>query len=236
MFRWLHTIGVIFMFAASILLLITTISAPVIHDIAILKVTLTNSSTIRHSSVTFGSFGYCILDAAPPAGAGPDFDSCTKKVIGYKPVDVIEAIDGTDYNTAGRKTSNALTGAFILHPIACGLTFIAALVAVGGVVGSLVGTILGVLAWILTVVVMAIDFAIFGGIKNHINKDGSGSHAVYSVGMWTCLAAMILLLFGIIIVFFTCCTERRKKSRGQVATHEKTTTTRRSRFGRKNNY
>lgn len=91
-----------------------------------------------------------------------DYDYCTKKVIGYKPVDVMESIDGTDFNTAGRKTANALTGSFILHPIACGLTFIAALVAVGGVVGSLVGTILGVLAWILTVVVMAIDFAIFG--------------------------------------------------------------------------
>jgi hypothetical protein len=91
-----------------------------------------------------------------------DYDYCSKKHIGYKPVDVMEAIDGTDFNTAGRKTANALTGSFILHPIACGLTFIAALVAVGGVVGSLFGTILGVLAWILTVVVMAIDFAIFG--------------------------------------------------------------------------
>jgi hypothetical protein len=74
----------------------------------------------------------------------------------------MEAIDGTSFNTAGRKTANALTGAFILHPIAAGLTFIAALIAVGGVVGSLVGTILGVLAWILTIVVMAIDFSIFG--------------------------------------------------------------------------
>lgn len=63
MFRWLHTIGVILMFAASVLLLITTISAPVINDIGILKVSLDNSSTVN-----FGTFGYCILDASSPNG------------------------------------------------------------------------------------------------------------------------------------------------------------------------
>lgn len=60
-----HHIGTFLLFAASILLLITTISAPVIADIAILKVTLSNSSDIRHSSVTFGTFGHCVLDVAP---------------------------------------------------------------------------------------------------------------------------------------------------------------------------
>lgn len=36
-----------------------------ISDIAILKVTLTNKTDIRHSSVTFGTFGHCVLDVAP---------------------------------------------------------------------------------------------------------------------------------------------------------------------------
>jgi len=40
-------------------------------------------------------------------------------------------------------------------------------------------------------VVMVIDFVVFGIIKKHVNKDGSGSHAYYSVGMWTCLAAFV---------------------------------------------
>lgn len=52
------------LFAASILLLVTTISAPVVNDIGLLRVTLTNRSSIRNSSVSFGSFGYCILDVA----------------------------------------------------------------------------------------------------------------------------------------------------------------------------
>lgn len=60
-----HHVGTFLIFAAAVLLLITTISAPVINDIAILKVKLTNSSSIRHSSVTFGTFGHCVLDVAP---------------------------------------------------------------------------------------------------------------------------------------------------------------------------
>lgn len=60
-----HHVGTFLLFAAAILLLITTISAPVINDISLLKVTLTNSSALRHSSVTFGTFGHCVLDVAP---------------------------------------------------------------------------------------------------------------------------------------------------------------------------
>lgn len=47
-------------------------------------------------------------------------------------------------------------------------------------------------------------------IKNHVNKDGSGSHARYSSGMWTCLAAVVCLFFGSAIVLFTCFGARRK--------------------------
>lgn len=54
-----HHVGTFLLFAASILLLITTISSPVVNDISILKVSLANDS-----SVTFGTFGYCIRDAA----------------------------------------------------------------------------------------------------------------------------------------------------------------------------
>jgi len=42
-----------------------TISAPVINDLGLLRVTLTNQTQIRHSSVSFGTFGYCILDVPP---------------------------------------------------------------------------------------------------------------------------------------------------------------------------
>lgn len=58
-------LGVFLLFASSILLLIVTISAPVLGDIGFLHVTLTNKTDIRHSSLSFGTFGYCVLDVPP---------------------------------------------------------------------------------------------------------------------------------------------------------------------------
>ncbi len=60
-----HHVGTFLLLAAAVLLLITTISAPVINDIPILKVVLTNQSDSRNSSVSFGTFGHCVLDVAP---------------------------------------------------------------------------------------------------------------------------------------------------------------------------
>jgi len=207
MFRWLHSIGVLLIFISAILLLITSISSPVVGDIAILKVMLKNQTDNRHSSVTFGTFGHCILDVPPVTS---DQDLCFPKVIGYKPAEIMSAIDGTSFSRAGTHTADGLTNAFVLHPVACGLAFIAALCSLGGAFGSLIGSIIAVIAWMITLVVMVIDFVAFGVIKHHVNKDGSGSRAYYSVGMWTCLAAMVCLFFGAIIVFITCCTSRRK--------------------------
>jgi len=64
----IHHIGTALLFISAILLLITTISAPVVNDISIFKVTLTNSTTQRNSSVTFGTFGYCVRDVSDGTG------------------------------------------------------------------------------------------------------------------------------------------------------------------------
>jgi len=205
----IHHFGTFLLFAAFVLLLVTSISSPVINDLSILKVTLTNSSDLRHSSVTFGSFGHCILDAAP---ASTDQDSCSKSTIGYKPAVIMTEIDHTNFSRASRDSADSLTNAMILHPIACAIAFIAFLLALGaGVIGSVFSALVAAVAWLVTLVIMAIDFALFGIIKNHVNSDGSGSHAKYGPAMWTCLAAMICLFFGMIIVFFTCFSSRMQR-------------------------
>jgi hypothetical protein len=91
-----------------------------------------------------------------------DQDLCFPKVIGYKPARIMEEIDHTTFSSAGSDSADALTNAFVLHPVACGLAFIAGLVALGGVIGGLIGTLIAAVAWIITLVVMAIDFAAFG--------------------------------------------------------------------------
>lgn len=59
-----HWIGVFLLFASSILLLITTISAPVINDFGLMRVTLRTGDGFHHSSINFGTFGYCLVHGA----------------------------------------------------------------------------------------------------------------------------------------------------------------------------
>ena len=53
-----HHVGTFLLFAASILLVITTITAPVVSYLSILYV------RGQSSSITYGTFGYCVQGAA----------------------------------------------------------------------------------------------------------------------------------------------------------------------------
>lgn len=239
-----HHVGTFLLFASAILLLITTISAPVIPDISLLKVMLTNKTDIRHSSVTFGTFGHCVLDVAP---IQTDQDWCTGKHIGYNPADIMATIDSTSFSTAQKDTTKALTRVMVLHPVACGLAFIAFLLALGaGFCGAIFAAATAIVTWIITVVVLATDFTLFGIIKNHVNgsSDTSGSKASFGPGIWTELAAMILLLLGTLLVLLTCCSSRMHRQRNNQNSKVenssfgagRTTTTRRHFWQRRNRY
>lgn len=58
-------LGVLLLFAASMLLLITTISSPIINRASLLRVTLANYTARDHSAITFGTFGFCVLGVPP---------------------------------------------------------------------------------------------------------------------------------------------------------------------------
>lgn len=59
--RFIHHFGTFLLFAATVLLVVVDISAPVVNDISLLKVDLGQSVT-GASGVNFGTFGYCVLD------------------------------------------------------------------------------------------------------------------------------------------------------------------------------
>ena len=141
------------------------------------------------------------------------------------------SIDGSDLSQISAGTSASLTRVMILHPIECGVAFIAFLLACGsGIVGSFAGAMVALVAWVLTLISLAIDFSLFGIIHHHVNDDGSGSRARFGIGIWCLLAAFITLFLGMIIVFFTCCANRREKRRMQTRKVE-TSPPRRKRFG-----
>ncbi|ESZ95516.1 hypothetical protein SBOR_4101 [Sclerotinia borealis F-4128] len=199
----LHHIGTFLLFASAILLLIPTISAPVIKDIALLKVTGIQSHT---SVISFGTFGYCVL------GVDSNPNQCTKKHIGYNPASTISTIS-TPFSTASENTSKALTRVMILHPIACGLMFIAFLLALGAsIIGSFLAALVSGIAFVVALVAVACDFVLFGIVKRHVNSNGSvsgeGGHASFSAGIWCLVAGMVVGFLGAGLVFATCLSKR----------------------------
>jgi hypothetical protein len=67
---FIHHIGTFFLLAATVLLIITDISAPVVSDISLLRIELSSNgrSSLFHDdddrfpAITFGTFGYCTMD------------------------------------------------------------------------------------------------------------------------------------------------------------------------------
>ncbi|CAK7199006.1 hypothetical protein SEUCBS139899_001674 [Sporothrix eucalyptigena] len=204
-----HHIGSFLLFASTILLLVVTISSPVVDDISLLKVQLSNATSEHNSAITFGTFGYCTINTASGHNA------CTGKHIGYNPAAFVSSLDdSTSFSTASEDSTKALTRVMILHPIATGIAFIAFLLAVGaGVIGSFLGAFVSLITFIITVVVLITDFVLFHIIKDHVNDSNSGAKATYGVAIWLLLVAAICSLLGTLIVFFSCCSARMHRSR-----------------------
>ncbi|OTB00870.1 hypothetical protein M426DRAFT_65137 [Hypoxylon sp. CI-4A] len=207
-----HHIGTFLLLAATVLLIMTDISAPVVNGISMLRVNLNNRGTTsdRDPSLTFGTFGYCVRDTT---ASGQDF--CSRSHVGYDPVAIVEQnVDDVDFSDVAQDSSKGLTRVMILHPIATGLAFISFLLALGaGVVGSFLASLGSLLTFIVTLVALICDFVSFAIVKNEVNNNDNGARAVWGAASWTLLASAICSLLATIIVFFTCCSARFHRRR-----------------------
>ncbi|OBT51417.1 hypothetical protein VE04_08716 [Pseudogymnoascus sp. 24MN13] len=189
-----HHIGSFLLLAACVLLIITTITAPVIKNLAILRVDLQNGDTVNF--VTPETPAQTPASATPPSPCSTPSARVTR--------------------SASKNTADALTRVMVLHPVACGLAFLAFLASLGAsIFGSLCAALISSVAWLITLVVLITDFVAWGIVKKKVNDDGN-SHASFEVGIWTLLAAFVVLFLGTVLVLLTCCSGRREKKRGGV--------------------
>jgi uncharacterized membrane protein len=159
-------------------------------------------------------------------------DWCSGRHVGYEPAHVIAATDRTQLSDIEAGTSDSLTRAMILHPIACGVAFIAWIVSIGaGTIRSLFGVSTAFVAWILCLIVMATDFSLFGILRHHVNHDRSGSRAYFGEAIWCLCVAFVLLFFAMIIVTFTCFSARREKKKAVAVQKESRAAPRKKRVG-----
>lgn len=167
-----------------------------------------------------GECSFCFPAATvSPTNVPSSQDACSAKTVGYSPAAVMKQVDNTPFSDDAANATRALTKAMILHPIACGLDFIAFMLALGaGMFGSLLASLVAALAFIVTLVILIIDFILFGIVKHDVNNDGTGASAYYASAAWTILVSAVCSLLGTVIVFFTCCSARLHRRRNGMGT------------------
>lgn len=162
--------GICFTFAAMVLLIFASVSAPTWNPISFLNASAGGTET------HFGVFGY--------TGSGTT-------VGWYFPPSLADSrLNGTLFHN--------LTAALILIPIAAGLSGIAFLFGLCGYgfhrAGTVFMTLVSALATLVTLVGWVIGMVVFGVARSHI-RDRGGS-ADYGNANWLVLGAFISLLFA----------------------------------------
>jgi len=216
-------------FAAFLLLLLVTLSVPIIKDIYLFRLTpnasfSNNLVSGASGSVKFGIWGYCTsgLKGSALGFTKTVANECSPKKLGYSIDGRVSQLLGVDRFV--NITSKALTAVLVLHPIACGLAFIAMVLSfimarpTNGTTrfSSLMTLIANLLAAFLTTAVFVIDVVLVAVVRHHVRDETRNNvTAKYGNGVWMVLGAMIALWLGIITA--TCGIFQLRRHRRKVA-------------------
>lgn len=172
-------LGFFFCFAAMVLLLFVSVSAPTWNKIYFLEA----KNGVNY--IRYGIFGYCTNNG------------CSAHSLGY---DLTLDPIGVNYSYTSTVLHN-LTKAMILHPIAGALALLAMFWGFLGVMlASRVCTILMALtafiALLASLIVFAFDLALWIIIRNKFNKNGEGASASLGNANWLTVGACAALILG----------------------------------------
>jgi len=185
----IHIFGLLCLLAATVLMVIVSVSVPVWKSVHFLEATLANGQVI-----TMGNWGVCIAD------------TCSKSKLGYN-IDYILSQGGS--SRISSSIVHGLTYALVLNPVAAGLSFVALLFAVGhNFILGLLGSLWAFFAFLVTVVALGIDLGVFLTARHRLNNV-SGVNAELGNAMWFVVAAMVAQLIATFTVCFTHTKERR---------------------------
>lgn len=165
--------GLLFCFAAMVLLIFASVSSPTWNSIYFL------SASRGSQTIHFGVFGY--------TGTG--------KSVGYNFDPSILGFDNTRLNSS---VIHNLTATLILHPIAAGLSGLAVLFGLCGAgyhrAGTVFMSLTAALAMLASLLAWIIDMALFGIARTQFRNEGWS--AQYGNATWLTLAATVALVVG----------------------------------------
>lgn len=175
-----HLFGSLCLLAATVLLVIASVGTPVWTKIDYYRST--------SAGLSMGQWGLCLAS------------SCTKSKLGYD-LSSIESIVGTSTIASG--AIKGLTYAFILNPIAAGLSVLALLLSLGSCLPvGILASLFAFFTFLVTLVAFAIDIA-FALIARNRLRDDANINGSIGKGVWLVLAAAILQLLASVTVCWT---------------------------------
>ncbi|KAJ3545692.1 hypothetical protein NMY22_g2328 [Coprinellus aureogranulatus] len=186
---FLANLAPLLLFSAFVLLLLVSLSAPIIDSIYLFR--LAARAAGARSTVNFGVWGYCIGAVETTLGLGTLSDgSCSKARLGYRVDSAVARVLGVSGITDS--ISRVLTAVFILNPIAAGLTFLAFVISLFMLRKGANGTArlpsfltfgIGTLAALATTAAFIANVVIVAVVRNRIRNDlGAGDALDFTWG------------------------------------------------------
>ncbi|GAA6004750.1 hypothetical protein JCM11491_002216 [Sporobolomyces phaffii] len=196
------TPGTIVVLSATVLLILVSVSTPLLKSIYFLEANLSTggfSGTVR-----LGAWGYCVDD------------TCTSAKLGYS-LDIAGLLD---INGRLSGISNSVlkwvTYLMILHPIAAAFGVVSVifglLAHMRGFAGTALTTCFASFAATFSLLAFVFDIVVFVIAKQRIESSSVGGNASLGPAVWMTLAAMVL--FGLSGCFFGCgaCVIRKQRA------------------------
>ncbi|KAI0673087.1 pali-domain-containing protein [Trametes maxima] len=190
----LAAITPLLLFVAFLLLLLVSLSLPIVKSIFLFRLAANSSASFLGSSATgqarFGVWGYCTSAITIDARLGYQFDPTVARAL--------------HVNGFTNTISRTLSAVLVLHPIACALTFLALVASLFITRRRSPHTIsrpaalttlgLGLLAAVVTTIIFLVDVIFVAVIRHRINDE---SHGVLQLSwgnaVWLALGATIAL-------------------------------------------
>ncbi|GAA5974787.1 hypothetical protein JCM5350_001293 [Sporobolomyces pararoseus] len=196
------TPGTIVVLAATVLLVLVSVSTPLLKSIYFLEANLKSGN--YSGTVRLGAWGYCVGG------------TCTSPKLGYS-LNVAELLD---INGRLSGISNSvlkwITYLMILHPIAAAFGVVSVifglLAHMRGFAGTALTTCFASFAATFSLLAFVFDIAVFVIAKQRIESSSVGGNASLGPAVWMTLAAMVL--FGLSGCFFGCgaCVIRKQRA------------------------
>jgi len=220
-------VTVLLLLAAFILLLLISLSTPIIKSIYLLKLVVdsTGLGFTANGNLRAGVWGYCVsgLRVSVLGINRASASGCTKAKLGYRIDNAVARALGLDDDLD--RISKTITAVLVLHPIACGFSFVALVLALLAArpsrgttrFSTLLTLIASLLAALVSTAVFIVDIILVAVVRSKV-KDASDGNVDPKWGnaVWMALGAAVALWLS--LLFSACGLFQIRRQRRQAAT------------------